>query len=484
MPCWRGGRARSVVATVAAVTVVAAGGPAVARSQAAQPGPKAATELPALASERPVRPAPEIPAAQFAELDRRDGVAPAPSELDARNRAPRPSAFDPARSTPVESETTPTRKVFENPDGSRSAQLSSRPVRYRDGTGAWKDFDLSLVPRPDGTLRARSAPEAARLSPQAGGSVAVVDTAAGPIALGHPEASTAAVALGNDMRRATYPKALPGGRDLVLELTPDGFKENVVLADASALPTYLDQFSLPPGVTARQAGPVVEFLSATGEVLAGFRGGIAFDASFPAAGMGASAPVAVRLVPTPSLPPSAPGAPATPGLSVATVEVSVDRAWLTAPGRSFPVTIDPVFYRHAIAPSGGRDTYVTSGPEYANSSFGSSPALVAGTNDGGAHMSRSLIYFDISGLPAPNRVVTNSDLQVYNYYSPSCSPRQINLVGLAGPFSDTTTWNTQPADTGVVSSASFAWGPTGCLGNWAHFNATSLVQGWFGTSPN
>lgn len=171
--------AASLSATAAVATPRPAGATAGPRVGEAQPALVPLGELPALASSPAPTPPPERPERVFAGLD---DVAPNPVELDALNRTAKPSAFDPARSTPVDAETTPTRRVFSNSDGSRTAQLNTRPVRFRDPAagGAWRDFDLTPVPAGDGTLVARSAPGAARLAGRAGGVVATVETSAGP----------------------------------------------------------------------------------------------------------------------------------------------------------------------------------------------------------------------------------------------------------------------------------------------------------------
>lgn len=136
--------------------------------------PAEANVVDGLAAALPALPSPPAPEADPVVPDRllddlAGDVAPHPSELDALYRRSLPSAFDPARSVPVESETTPTERVVENPDGSRTAQIHLRPVRYRDAAGAWRDFDVTPVVGPDGTIRAEAAPGAARLAPRGPG---------------------------------------------------------------------------------------------------------------------------------------------------------------------------------------------------------------------------------------------------------------------------------------------------------------------------
>ncbi|HVM01160.1 MAG TPA: DNRLRE domain-containing protein, partial [Acidimicrobiales bacterium] len=254
---------------------------------------------------------------------------------------------------------------------------------------------------------------------------------------------------------------------LELALTPDGFKETVVLPDAASPPTYLDRFVLPAGMGARQGADGVEFTDASGAVVASFGGGFAFAADFPAGGADTTAPVAVRLVAAPTATDRA-----------ATVEVGVDAAWLATPDRAFPVRVDPIFQQNTAAGAAGRDTYVQSGA-YQNTAFGSSTAIVSGTDPNG-YISRSLLYFNLGSLPSSTRIVTSATLGVYNWYSPSCSARQTDVYGLGGGFSNSTTWATQPPldGAGVMSSLSFARGASGCVADWAHFDITPLARRW------
>jgi hypothetical protein len=162
-----------------------------------------------------------------------------------------PPGIDLSGAMLVDAETSPAKRVWQRADGSRIAQVSSRPVRYKGADRSWRDFDTDLVPAGSDRLAATAAPDAARLARSAGAGVATVETPAGPITLRHPGA--AAVGAVVERNTATYPRALPGGRDLSLTATPDGFKESVVVFDLSAPASYVEEFVLPPGVTARSA---------------------------------------------------------------------------------------------------------------------------------------------------------------------------------------------------------------------------------------
>ncbi|MGH9224658.1 MAG: hypothetical protein ACRD2W_12970, partial [Acidimicrobiales bacterium] len=177
---------------------------------------KAPVPVPPLESTAPGRPRPGTAVGDFA------GAPPHPDQRSAEPAAARAS-FDPARSKLVESETTPTKLVYGNRDGSETAILSQTPVRFNDPTtGTWRDLDPSVVATPDG-LAARALPSAATLGSVARGSLATVSTPAGEVVVRHPDAlAVPGVAAGD---AATYAKALPGGRDLVVRPLAGGFTE-------------------------------------------------------------------------------------------------------------------------------------------------------------------------------------------------------------------------------------------------------------------
>ena len=329
-----------------------------------------------------------------------------------------------------------------------------------------------------GRCRPRRRPERLGLGPRAGGDTATVDTPAGLIVLRHPEAAPTPGRA--EKNKATYPKALPGGVDLTLAPTPDGFKETVTLPDAKAPATYLDEFALPEGVTARQGEGGVEFVDAEGTVLGVFRHGVAYDAAFPGAGVGATAPVSTRLL--------------SQEASKATVEVSVSPEWVADPQRTFPVTVDPAFTRYTTPGNGSRDTFVLNGSA-SDISYSAHPWLVVGNPDGGIHKYRSLLYFNLDGLPTGPDVFVDSFqsyANVYSWHAPTCTPTPMEVWGLGsvaggGAFADSVTWNSQPPVAGVapVSTSSFAKGPAGCPAGRRNLDIHSVAQGWLhGTTPN
>lgn len=257
----------------------------------------------------------------------------------------------------------------------------------------------------------------------------------------------------------------------------------MVLPDVSAPASYTDEFLLPPGVTARDADDGVEFVDRAERVIGAFGGGFAFDAGFPLNGA-VPTQASVRLLGQNG--------------SVASVEVSIaDPEWLTAPGRVFPVTIDP-FWTDPTSPGpGGGAAMVIDGSE-ANNAFYNPPLSLAVGRYFTGHHYRTYLNFDMSGVPAGS-TVTYAQIAMFNGYTGStgsppytdCTGKTVRVDDLAAPFNAGTTWNNQPpirAGTTVVSPA-FAHQPNGsspsdCPPAWVGLPATPIAQAWVNGMPN
>ena len=122
-------RFRPAATIVSLLALMAAGTATVAPGAAAQQRPHPAAELPPLPSTPPPPRTPAVPEGSF-------NYVPVPQEFAVGEPKDRPPSFDPARSRPVEEETTPTRRVWRNEDGTFSWKFdpyvrSFAPVRFR-----------------------------------------------------------------------------------------------------------------------------------------------------------------------------------------------------------------------------------------------------------------------------------------------------------------------------------------------------------------
>lgn len=373
------------------------------------------------------------PAGTMPAVQRNRFAAALPSALGAGEgvgQAPAPVGSDPAAQdqavrqaeqsgTPVTvpGSTTETATLQANPDGTLTSQLSPGPVRYQDAAGNWPNIDLSLVQRQDGSLVATGAKASARFAPAAGpAGTATLPTSAGDVVLSHTDA-VAGGSLKVVGGTATYPGALPGGRDLVEKLLVSGFEESVVLHSAVDPGFYTAVLSLPVGVTAKSGGSGVLLVDGSGLTVGSVGGGYAHDSIVNGSGEGVSAPVTTQLVKQigPSL----------------TVQIGVDPQWLTDPARVFPVTIDPVFTANTYQTPGSYDAYVDSVYNTTAEGAFDPTTLKVGTFNGGGEVDRSYLYFN--GVPQ-NVQVTEAHMTLYNSYSYSCGGN-IPAVSAYGAYS-------------------------------------------------
>lgn len=137
----------------------------------------------------------------------------------------------------------------------------------------------------------------------------------------------------------------------------------MVLPSAAAGSTFTVTATMPPGVSARQADAGVKFVDSAGTLLMTYTNGMAFDATATAAlgdvgPEGSSTPVMATLVKQ--------------ARDNATIQITMDAAWLHAPDRVFPVVVDP----SADTTYSGRDDL------YLNSDNPNNPAPTGGPEVG------------------------------------------------------------------------------------------------------
>lgn len=374
--------------------------------------------------------------------------------------------FDPTKADMVESLTTPTRQVYENPDGSRTAVMSPEPVRYEED-GDWVEIDLSLEETLEGDLAPVAAPTDLVIPATPSDGVAVHHSAAGPISIGTPSVVTGAdgptveeTAAGPD---AASVEGAAGVASVVTPLST-GFEHDVVFPSrASASSSFTVELDVPAGVLARQDPSGVALVRGE-QVLSTYGGGVAFDAIGAQDG-GRETPVRTTLL-------------GQAGTRV-TVQVAIDAAWLARPDREFPVTVDPT-YTSVIEVNGGNDTMVNSNQPTVG--YNSATDLRIGkATDGSIY--RTFLRFGLAGVPA-GAVILDADMQLRNIESTNCTA-QLVRTRYSNSFSTAMTWNTQPTTGGVVVDANYAHGATGCATAWESHDIKDAVTGWYdGTLTN
>ncbi|WP_326549262.1 LamG-like jellyroll fold domain-containing protein [Micromonospora sp. NBC_01813] len=387
-----------------------------------------------------------------------------------------------------------TMTVYDNADGSTTAQLSTVQVNYQAEDGSWRPVDSTLVRRGDRWV-VRESPlglslgatsEATDVATSEATDVATSGAtdgaAAGPAAeplvefslpgggsMGWSLAGAAAVTPVVDGETATYPEVFPG-TDLELVARPDGVKETLILASPQAGSEWVFPLTL-DGVTARAgAGGSVELVDDAGSVVASIPPAFMEDSSVDAeTGLPAqSAAVAMELT-------EVDGGPA--------LRLVADRRWLTDPARVFPVRVDPT---------------VTTGPD--GDVFVDSDRTTYATVQNGNHLqvgyhgsvgSRTFLNFDISAaLTDAKPIIASAYLRLYLNHRVRCDAKylQVGLVEQDWTVDELATADPPGPDIepGSVhyryytdngqSCANPSAGPN--TGQWVQVDVRDLISGW------
>ncbi|SER60144.1 RHS repeat-associated core domain-containing protein [Streptomyces sp. yr375] len=379
--------------------------------------------------------------------------APGPVVEVAAPVAAEPQGFDARRSAEVAGERAERERTYLNPDGTYTTRFYTDPVNFRATDGSWQPIDTTLVPQDASGPATMSAAEegwetgsteaqiefggtadaypVVRMQVDEGVSVGYGVDDAHPVA-GQAEDST-----------LTYENARPGA-DVELIAGSDSVKETLVLKDAAAPTEWRFPLEL-QGLTARldPQGNVV-FTDTEGTVRAWTPVGwmqdsnLAPDSNEGAVSSGVTYSLAVE-----------------DGRQV--LVVTLDKAWLSAPERVFPVRVDPSV-KSVDATSG---TYV----EYPyNANFASDTVLKVGTYDGGSHKASAFLRFAGLETSLKNAWVVSANLALYNTWSQSCAARPVTVHPITSNWAESTTSKWPGPSTGAsLVSKSFAhgWRPEG-----------------------
>ncbi|MCP2256240.1 RHS repeat-associated core domain-containing protein [Prauserella aidingensis] len=393
------------------------------------------------------------------------GEAPAPDarvEVGAKDTPPDVTGFDKATSQLVADESGPKRRVFENADGTRTVRVYQGRRFFRDENGQWQRIDSTL--KDDGEQFVTTADSDAKRFARVATAPVLASTSLGDQrSFGFGLADAEPVHGTVDGRSVTY-ESVRSDADIVLQATPMGIKEKMILhsADAPAVwefPLHLD------GVTASidDEGSVV-LRDADGAVAGRIPPGFMEDATRdPHSGEGArSYDVDYELV----------GESDDPVL-----RVRVDQEWLQDPSREFPVAVDPSVSRKDSPGS----TYVLS--PYTND-YSGEPNLSVGTYNGGGNKAAAYLKFgNVSSELAGQRVL-GAKLWMYETWSYSCQARPVTVHPVTQPWSvgGNKSWP-GPSWGAKLATKRFARGhDSGCSSGWVGIDlgdrGRNLVQGW------
>ncbi|GHK03909.1 hypothetical protein SY2F82_66120 [Streptomyces sp. Y2F8-2] len=346
-------------------------------------------------------------------------TAPAPAKI---------KGFDRRTSKEIVSERDARSRTYANEDGTRTSEISTDPINYRDGRGVWRTINTSLVEDDGGWANAADS-VALRFADRAdAGRLASVTLPSGE-SFGYGLSGAASVAGSADGARVTYEQVFPG-TDLWLDSHAGGVKETLVLKSATAPNSFLFPLHL-KGLTARADGGSILLTDAKGRARAAIPAGFMEDAAHAV-----SHAVSYELV-------ERDGGQA--------LKMTVDRDWLADPARAYPVHIDP----SVDTTSASTSMTVRSG----GSVVGSSELQVGKGPDGA-----SAAYLGFPGLDEELRYhqIFGVQLQVVNFDSASCKPRSVSVHPVTQSWTaGTGTAYPGPSVGGALASKSFAYGYIG-----------------------
>lgn len=362
-------------------------------------------------------------------------------------------------------------KTFVRDNGTYTTALFSAPVHYRDRAGRWQPIDNALVHRTGGGYENRSNDVKIEVPADLEDPVGVVlaDGARIDFRLDGARGSAAI-----DGAAATFKEALPGV-DVRYSATPDGVKEDLVLASPSAQNTFRFFVEVTGGIGARVANNGrVEFRNSQQQTVAALMPPYMVDA---AGTTSTSVTAELKSVAAGFL-----------------LTLRPDRAWLLERDRKWPVTVDPTV-RVGGYDGQGRPVYldctIASGTHVDTNYCPGSNFWAGRDYDYGPFSQRSLLAWDLSDIPTESTIV-NAELRLYNaaMWVPNVA-RSVSVHRLTRGYTMNATWNRYDgASAWTAGGGDFVSVPVSSVTlatryQWYSWPVTGLVQGWIdGSFPN
>ncbi|MEV3991544.1 DNRLRE domain-containing protein, partial [Streptomyces sp. NPDC049837] len=386
--------------------------------------------------------------------------------LPSRDRLPKGAKAPKAeRVAELTGKRTPYARYWRMSDGRVQAEVSAVPTAYRSGKG-WKTIDAGIhAARKPGYAFANTTNTGRSYFGTEPQRLVRFETADGHVVTLGLEGA-AKLAPKSDGNSVTYRNAVKNA-DLVYEVGPGRVKENIVLRERPAGPVAFT-FTLDTGGLTPKAGkdgsillygegaaPVLELPPA-------FMTDARKDAESPY-GSSYSTSVSQRL--------------SRDGKNWK-VTVTPDAKWLAAPGRQYPVTIDPTI---AIAPPPSQSQDVMISSDAPGDNYDTSWRLSVGNTSTGS--ARALLRFPVTGIPSGTKL-DSADLKLYYDQTHTTSSSEVRLEAhraTADWSESTATWNSAKDITGELSGTSVVvddgdTGVTAAKGSWPASGNTAYTQ--------
>ncbi|WP_424643464.1 LamG-like jellyroll fold domain-containing protein [Embleya sp. AB8] len=385
------------------------------------------------------------------------------------------SSFDERTSREVPAERDSHTSVYENVDGSRTLKVSEDPVNYRLPDGTWTKVDDTLSPmggnptNPD-WWRTRAAANPVDVATKADATRLATLHAGNGTSVGFGLDGATPTVGRTAADSITFTGARPQS-DVNLKAGDGQIKETILLNSPAAPDTWdfpLHLAGLTPSLD--ENGNVV-LTGASGAVQAMIPHGWMMDSAVaPASDEGAtSGGVTYELLAQAD------------GSRV--LRVRLDRAWLNAPGRVYPVKVDPTV---TVTPASNSVSIVQ------GRNFFQTDVYRLGYNcDSGCANAAILLNTSAVSGQLQNNTITGARLSLWNVHSWDCQPsRAVTVHGNTGSWNPSSVRWPGPSHGLALGSATFALGneARGCKDGWADIDLGSggrdLIQGWVTGAAN
>lgn len=373
----------------------------------------------------------------------------------------------------VQGLTSETNQVFANPDGTFTAESSAVVERVRKG-GVWTPVDTTLVQQADGTLAPRAAHDVTLSGGGQDEPLVRFERDGRAYEVFSPWPLPEPVLDGS---YAVYKSVRPDV-DLVVQVLPDGFTQNLVVytPDAAAALGTIDYPVRTEGLQVRAENGVTALVDDGGRPA--FISGSPLmwdsgpsDTTTTRTAAASSAGSAEAVDPVDAVTPHVQSRTAVADASLAADRLTVvpDREFFTDPDTSYPVVIDPPTVSAKLV--GWTSLWSNlSGTSFWNTSHALGVGYDAYVDN---KKVKSLFQFDTRAVAG--KKILHADFSAYEIWSANCTKKDIELWRTSA-ISSARTWSSPPSWKSQVATVSAAKGhSSNCPDGAVEFDATSAV---------
>ncbi|MEW1837379.1 DNRLRE domain-containing protein [Nonomuraea angiospora] len=391
------------------------------------------------------------------------------------------------RRVEIESMRSESATFYANPDGKTvRMELSTQPIRVKNADGkGFTPIDTTLV-EADGAIKPKAAHGGLVLSAGRDKTLLKSQTADATAKIGTPSTLPEPRLKGNT---ATYTDAYGEGRDLVVNASATGFRQQITIAERPSGPvSFQVPVDLPEGLSFKKnAAGRPTIVGKDGKTLTEIRPTLVQDAKAADAGAPIDAGKAGK-------------AAVTLTEDGKTLVFTPDAAFLADPATTYPVTVTAAvsdwYEGHTGQVSkGGMDTWINDYDYQDSWDTFHQTQIVVGKSYASSIAKRWRGYLKFPNIPAEfaGSKVENADLHLWNYQSNECGTSVgsgITARRITSYWEDMTLlWSSQPSVTSVGADTEYGAYSEDCTGSMNYpWNLThtlnGIVQEWVNGATN